>query len=219
METRRPVVLWLISDITLDLGGSRTCGSRHGSRVRPVPVAVDRAHDEREHTADAAADFPDHADRDPAGDLPVPVPRRLLVYWVTTNLWTAGQQLVMRHRLGLAPTPTKRADQRDWRQGIADIRRGWRCRGGRPRRASRGDEGGGERARRRPRSRRRGWKRSAGSGRRWVRDGEGWGVIKGTSSGIGDTGSQRKKRSTPRGRKGKSGGRRRPAKRRGRLRP
>ena len=30
-----------------------------------------------------------------------PVPAGLLVYWMTTNLWTCGQQLVMRHRIGL----------------------------------------------------------------------------------------------------------------------
>ena len=30
-----------------------------------------------------------------------PVPAGLVIYWMTTNLWTAGQQLVMRHRIGL----------------------------------------------------------------------------------------------------------------------
>jgi YidC/Oxa1 family membrane protein insertase len=30
-----------------------------------------------------------------------PVPSGLVLYWMTTNLWTAGQQLVMRHRIGL----------------------------------------------------------------------------------------------------------------------
>ncbi len=30
-----------------------------------------------------------------------PVPAGLVLYWMTTNLWTAGQQLVMRHRIGL----------------------------------------------------------------------------------------------------------------------
>lgn len=29
------------------------------------------------------------------------VPAGLVLYWMTTNLWTAGQQLVMRHRIGL----------------------------------------------------------------------------------------------------------------------
>jgi YidC/Oxa1 family membrane protein insertase len=30
-----------------------------------------------------------------------PVPAGLVLYWMTTNLWTCGQQLVMRHRIGL----------------------------------------------------------------------------------------------------------------------
>lgn len=30
-----------------------------------------------------------------------PLPAGLVLYWATTNLWTAGQQLVMRHRIGL----------------------------------------------------------------------------------------------------------------------
>lgn len=30
-----------------------------------------------------------------------PVPAGLVIYWMTTNLWTCGQQLVMRHRIGL----------------------------------------------------------------------------------------------------------------------
>jgi YidC/Oxa1 family membrane protein insertase len=30
-----------------------------------------------------------------------PVPTGLVLYWMTTNLWTAGQQLVMRHKIGL----------------------------------------------------------------------------------------------------------------------
>jgi YidC/Oxa1 family membrane protein insertase len=30
-----------------------------------------------------------------------PVPCGLVLYWMTTNLWTCGQQLVMRHRIGL----------------------------------------------------------------------------------------------------------------------
>ena len=29
------------------------------------------------------------------------IPAGLVLYWATTNLWTAGQQLVMRHRIGL----------------------------------------------------------------------------------------------------------------------
>lgn len=30
-----------------------------------------------------------------------PVPAGLVLYWMSTNLWTCGQQLVMRHRIGL----------------------------------------------------------------------------------------------------------------------
>jgi YidC/Oxa1 family membrane protein insertase len=31
----------------------------------------------------------------------ISVPAGLVLYWMTTNLWTCGQQLVMRHRIGL----------------------------------------------------------------------------------------------------------------------
>lgn len=47
-----------------------------------------------------------------------PLPAGLVLYWATTNLWTAGQQLIMRHRIGLhlatpdgAPVPTKRSSR------------------------------------------------------------------------------------------------------------
>jgi YidC/Oxa1 family membrane protein insertase len=47
-----------------------------------------------------------------------PVPAGLVIYWMTTNLWTAGQQLVMRHRIGLhladpvaAPAPAKKGSR------------------------------------------------------------------------------------------------------------
>lgn len=33
-----------------------------------------------------------------------PVPSGLVIYWVTTNLWSAGQQLIIKDRLGPAPT-------------------------------------------------------------------------------------------------------------------
>jgi YidC/Oxa1 family membrane protein insertase len=33
-------------------------------------------------------------------------PAGLLVYWITTNLWTIGQQLVIRRYMGTPPTPT-----------------------------------------------------------------------------------------------------------------
>jgi YidC/Oxa1 family membrane protein insertase len=36
--------------------------------------------------------------------LQFPFPAGLLIYWVTTNLWTAAQQLVIRHRIGAPPT-------------------------------------------------------------------------------------------------------------------
>jgi YidC/Oxa1 family membrane protein insertase len=34
-------------------------------------------------------------------------PAGLLVYWITTNLWTIGQQLVIRRHMGAAPPPAK----------------------------------------------------------------------------------------------------------------
>ena len=37
-----------------------------------------------------------------------PVPAGLVLYWMTTNLWTAGQQLVMRHRDRPAPRRSRR---------------------------------------------------------------------------------------------------------------
>lgn len=36
-----------------------------------------------------------------------PVPSGLVLYWMTTNLWTCGQQLVMKHRIGPAPSIAK----------------------------------------------------------------------------------------------------------------
>jgi YidC/Oxa1 family membrane protein insertase len=36
-------------------------------------------------------------------------PAGLLVYWITTNLWTVGQQLVIRRYMGAPPTPTGKA--------------------------------------------------------------------------------------------------------------
>jgi YidC/Oxa1 family membrane protein insertase len=34
-------------------------------------------------------------------------PAGLLTYWITTNLWTIGQQLLIRHYMGPPPAPTK----------------------------------------------------------------------------------------------------------------
>lgn len=43
-----------------------------------------------------------------------PLPAGLVLYWATTNLWTAGQQLVMRHRIGLhLSTPDGQAQGTD----------------------------------------------------------------------------------------------------------
>lgn len=36
-------------------------------------------------------------------------PAGLLVYWITTNLWTMGQQYIVRRRVGPPPTPAGRA--------------------------------------------------------------------------------------------------------------
>jgi YidC/Oxa1 family membrane protein insertase len=43
-----------------------------------------------------------------------PVPAGLVLYWMATNLWTCGQQLVMRHRIGLhmADVPAAGAKKR-----------------------------------------------------------------------------------------------------------
>ena len=39
-----------------------------------------------------------------------PVPAGLVLYWMTTNVWTAGQQLVMRHKIGLHLSQTEPPD-------------------------------------------------------------------------------------------------------------
>lgn len=46
-----------------------------------------------------------------------PVPAGLVVYWMATNLWTCGQQLVMRHRIGmhLAEVPAGQTGKRSSR--------------------------------------------------------------------------------------------------------
>ena len=49
-----------------------------------------------------------------------PVPAGLVLYWMTTNLWTAGQQLVMRHRIGLHladPAEVEKASQSAAKKG------------------------------------------------------------------------------------------------------
>ncbi len=38
-------------------------------------------------------------------------PAGLLVYWITTNIWTIGQQYYVRRRLGPPPTPPPKADK------------------------------------------------------------------------------------------------------------
>jgi YidC/Oxa1 family membrane protein insertase len=48
------------------------------------------------------------------------VPAGLVLYWMTTNLWTAGQQLVMRHRIGLHladPAEVEKASQSAAKKG------------------------------------------------------------------------------------------------------
>jgi YidC/Oxa1 family membrane protein insertase len=50
-------------------------------------------------------------------------PAGLLVYWITTNLWTVGQQYLIRRRLPPPERPTGAANgkpSRSWRQAIAD---------------------------------------------------------------------------------------------------
>jgi YidC/Oxa1 family membrane protein insertase len=43
-----------------------------------------------------------------------PVPAGLVLYWMSTNLWTCGQQLVMRHRIGMhiAQAPSTASSKR-----------------------------------------------------------------------------------------------------------
>src|SRR5205807_1436587 len=33
-------------------------------------------------------------------------PAGLIVYWITTNIWTVGQQYIIRHRMGIGQPPT-----------------------------------------------------------------------------------------------------------------
>ena len=57
-----------------------------------------------------------------------PFPAGLAIYWVTSNLWTAGQQLVIRHKIGLhvaaapeaVPAKGSRTPPRGERDGVAD---------------------------------------------------------------------------------------------------
>lgn len=97
--------LWVVSDITVDL---KDLGA--GAIVMAVIYAVSQLIS-TELTMNAST--PPSQRRIfrimPIGIVATffvyPFPAGLLVYWVASNLWTAGQQLVMRHRLGLAPTP------------------------------------------------------------------------------------------------------------------
>jgi YidC/Oxa1 family membrane protein insertase len=73
--------------------------------------------------------------------LQFPFPAGILIYWVTTNLWTAAQQLVIRHRIGPAPavvevtnvtggrgsrTPPKEEREAISAAAVAEPARGWR---------------------------------------------------------------------------------------------
>ena len=56
-----------------------------------------------------------------------PVPAGLVLYWMTTNLWTAGQQLVMRHRIGLHladPAEVAKFEAANRQEGLADRAQG-----------------------------------------------------------------------------------------------
>jgi YidC/Oxa1 family membrane protein insertase len=56
-------------------------------------------------------------------------PAGLLVYWITTNLWTIGQQYIIRRRLPPPPKPTPSANgkpSRSLRQTLADATSGAR---------------------------------------------------------------------------------------------
>jgi YidC/Oxa1 family membrane protein insertase len=54
-----------------------------------------------------------------------PVPSGLVLYWMTTNLWTAAQQLVMRHRIGLHVADPEEVEKFNARVG-APTRKGSR---------------------------------------------------------------------------------------------
>jgi YidC/Oxa1 family membrane protein insertase len=57
-------------------------------------------------------------------------PAGLLVYWITTNLWTIGQQYIIRRRLPPPPKPTVSANgkpSRSLRQTLADATSGARA--------------------------------------------------------------------------------------------
>lgn len=134
-----------------------------------------------------------------------PFPAGLLVYWVTTNLWTAGQQLVMRHRLGLAPTPAATATNSTGGTGSRTPARNGAAAAVAPE-APDGD-GDGEQTPTPAEDPPESSGDEAGSSPRRERPAS-------SSSGGGGRNGNTRKRSTPRGRKGKSGGRRRPSKRR-----
>ena len=70
-----------------------------------------------------------------------PVPAGLVLYWMTTNLWTCGQQLVMRHRIGLHLADPDEVEAIE-EEGLANACR----RAGHGRRRRRRRAGGGGRA-------------------------------------------------------------------------
>ncbi len=90
------------------------------------------------------------------------VPAGLVLYWMTTNLWTCGQQLVMRHRIGLHladPAEVEKATNLSAKKGsrtpsksealavaAAATAEGDAPSGARPRRRGRGSSGDQDRA-------------------------------------------------------------------------
>jgi len=67
-------------------------------------------------------------------------PGGLLVYWITTNVWTIGQQYVVRRQMGPAPPPAAAVDGKG---GSSPPRAGPDEKVGAPSGGDRGDNGGG----------------------------------------------------------------------------
>ena len=202
--------LWLVSDITIDLGDLGVGGvvmalvyalsqllsteltmnastpptQRRIFRVMPIAILV--------------------------GIYIYPFPAGLLVYWVTTNLWTAGQQLVMRHRLGLAPVPQAGPTNATGGTGSrTPARNGAAAAVG----EASPDDGAGDEPGQMEGDAGEPAAEAAGGNGDEVTEGAApaGGAKKGNPGGGRGNG---KKRTTPRGRKGKGGRRRRPARKR-----
>ena len=135
-----------------DLTDRATAGPGHADRaLRRLAAPLDAA-DVDDHGQDAAPDLPGAAVLLRA--LRHQFPAGLLVYWITTNLWTIVQQAIVRKRLGpmRPPGPEPRA-------GLGDMIKQARGRRRATRRSRPAD--GAARRRRRERRQARGWRQRA----------------------------------------------------------